>query len=271
MTALALRPADPPDQEAILARLTPLPHSPESTEGTPYYDEEFEMAQSIAHGRTVHWLIELLNRVATQAGLQSLSDNPVWYMDQQGDRRVLYPDYALAASQDLHAVTARELLLALEVVSTSRREKEQKDTVRMREYNAWNRVPEFVLIYPEPDDRRSVVWFQYEARIRSYREVTLSVDRRYRSQAIPGLEVEILAPHQWTEGQKVRVYYLGEEVREGEVECQARKSAERRVEKERLAREAAERLAEQERLAREAAEQQIEQLLAKLKQAGMPY
>ncbi|CAK0780550.1 conserved hypothetical protein [Gammaproteobacteria bacterium] len=260
MTALALRPVEPQpppdqaDQGAILARLTPLPHSPESTEGTPYYDEEFEMPQSIAHGRTVHFLMQLLNQVANRAGLQSLSDNPVWYMDRQGERKVLYPDYALAASQDLHAVTARELLLALEVVSTSRREKEQKDSVRMRDYNAWNRVPEFVLVYPEPDDGRTVAWHQYDARIRSYREVT-PADRRYYSQAIPGLEIEILAPSQWTEGRKIRVYYLGEEVRTVDDECQARKSAER--------------LAEQERLARKAAEQQIEQLLARLSQAGI--
>ncbi|CAK0780892.1 conserved hypothetical protein [Gammaproteobacteria bacterium] len=315
MAALALRQTEPRppllNQEAILARLTPIPHSPESTEGTPYYDEEFEMAQSIAHGRTIHLLLQLLNRVAARTGLQSLSDNPIWYMNRQGNQTVLYPDFALTASQDPHAITAKELLLTLEVVSTSRREKEQKDSVRMRDYNSWNRVPEFVLIYPEPDDHRSVVWYQYHSQSRSYRELALPADRRYRSQAIPGLEIEILTPSQWTEGRKIRVYYLGEEMREGEDEYQARKVAERvaeqerltrksaecmaeqerltrksaehvaeqerlarkmaeRVaEQERLARKMAEHVAEQERLAKEAAEQQIEQLLARLKQAGI--
>ncbi|CAK0759719.1 conserved hypothetical protein [Gammaproteobacteria bacterium] len=261
MTALAVRHTEPEnflDQDAFLARLTPLLHSPESTEGTPYYDEEFEMAQSIAHGRTIYFLMELLNRVASRAGLSSVSDNPVWYLDWEGNRKVLYPDYALTASQNLYAITARELLLALEVVSTSRSDKERKDSVRMRNYNAINRVPEFVLIYPEPEDKRSVVWYQYDTRIRSYREVTLPANRRYCSKTIPGLEIEVLEPQEWTEGRKIRVYYLGEEVQEGQNEYEARKLAVRQAEQERLAKEVVQRQAEQERFAKEAAQHQTE-------------
>jgi hypothetical protein len=112
---------------------------------------------------------------------------------------------------------------------------------------------------------------------------SLPADRCYRSQAIPGLEIEVLEPSDWTEGRKVRVYYRGEELREGEVEEQARKAAERLARQAQHAREAAERLgqlerqarmsveqqAEQERQARMSAEQQVEQLLARLRQAGL--
>jgi flagellar biosynthesis GTPase FlhF len=172
-----------------------------------------------------------------------------------------------------------------------------KDTVRMRDYNAFHGVPEFVLLFPEPDDPRSVVWHHYDASSGAYQVVVLPADRRYRSRAIPGLELEVLEPSAWTEGRKVRVHYQGREFRDAQVEEQAREAAERqaqqerqvreaaertaqqerqvregaerRAQQERQVREAAERRAQQERQVREAAEQQVEQLLARLKQAGL--
>ncbi|TVR62528.1 MAG: hypothetical protein EA420_09205, partial [Candidatus Competibacteraceae bacterium] len=95
--------------------------------------------------------------------------------------------------------------------------------------------------------------------------------------------IEVLEPSAWTEGRKVRVYYLGKEFREAQIEEQAREAAERQAQQERQAREAAERQAQQERQVREAAERQaqqerqaretaerqVEQLLARLKQAGI--
>lgn len=132
----------------------------------------------------------------------------------------------------------------------------------MRDYHAFHGVPEFVLLFPEPDDVRSVVWHRYDASTGAYQVVALPADRRYRSQAIPGLELAVLEPSAWTEGRKVRVYYQGREFREAQVEEQAREAAEQ-------ARAAAERQAQQERQARETAERQVEQLLARLKQAGL--
>jgi hypothetical protein len=129
----------------------------------------------------------------------------------------------------------------LEVVTTSQPAKMHKDTVRMRDHNALHGVPEFVLLFPEPDDARSVVWHQYDAATGAYQVVALPADRRYRSQAIPGLELEVLEPSARTLGRKVRVYYQGREFRDAQVEEQVREAAERRV----------------------------EQLLARLKQAGL--
>jgi hypothetical protein len=58
----------------------------------------------------------------------------------------------------------------------------------------------------------------------------LPADRRYRSRAILGLETEALEPNAWTIGRKVRVYYQGKEFRDAQVVEQAREAAERRVE-----------------------------------------
>ncbi len=208
-------------RDARLARLLPIPHCPESMDGIPYFDEEFQMAASDAHRKTIYFLGALLDRVAERAGLRGVGDYPIWYwFPELGEQRILYPDFALTANPDINALTAKELVFALEVVTTSRREKELKDTVRMREHNRVHGIPEFVLVYPEPDDSRSVVWYRYDPRTDQYQQIPLPTDRRYRSQAVPGLEIEVLKPNQWTDGRKLRVYYRGEELREGEVnEC----------------------------------------------------
>jgi len=239
-------------------------------DGIPYYDEEFAMAQSDAHRKNIYFLGGLLDRVAAVAGLRGVSDYPIWYWILEEDRQTpLYPDYALTANASIQALTAKDLLWVLEVVTTSKPAKMHKDTVRMRDYNAFHGVPEFVLLFPEPEDSRSVVWHQYDASTGAYQVVALPADRRYRSQAIPGLELEVLEPSAWTAGRKVRVYYQGKEFRDAQVEEQAREAAERQAQHAQQAREAAERQAQHAQQAREAAERQVEQLLARLKQAGI--
>jgi membrane protein involved in colicin uptake len=101
----------------------------------------------------------------------------------------------------------------------------------------------------------------------------LPADRRYRSTAIPGLEIEVLKAHEWTAERKVRVYYRGEEVRGAAEEAQmrqaaeqARQAAEQQVEQERQARLMTEQRAEQERYA---VQQEVERLRALLREAGM--
>ena len=252
------------DIRPVVRAPRPLPwlHPPESMIGTPYYDDEFEMAQSIAHMHTIYSVGPLLNRVAKAADLRVVSDNPVWYwLAEAGMQRALYPDYALTANPRVDRLTADELALALEVVSTTRVEKEHKDTVLMRERNAAHGVREFVLIYPEPDDPRSVVWHGYDERTGRYQIVPLPADRRYRSAAVPGLELEVLPPEEWTPGRKVRVWFRGQEVRDGEAEAQGRKAAEQRAEQERVR-------AEQERAEKEAALAEIERLKALLRSQG---
>ena len=231
----------------------PLLHPPESMIGTPYYDDEFEMAQSIAHMHTIYHVGSLLNEVAAAADLRVVSDNPVWYgLPEAGMQRALYPDYALTANPRVDRLTADELVLALEVVSTTRVEKEHKDTLLMRERNAAHGVREFVLIYPEPEDPRSLVWHRYDERTGRYQVLPLPTDRRYRSVAVPGLELEVLPPEEWTPGRKVRVWFRGQEVRDLRTETRGRKVAEQRAEQERAR-------AEQERAAKEVALAKMEQ------------
>lgn len=214
--------AQPRPARPAVARppLRPLAHPPESMEGIPWYDEEFDVPQSVAHGQTIRSLGSLLDWVAAAAGLYPVSDNPVWYWPPDApQQKALYPDYALTANPDVSRLMATELVLAVEVVSTASREKEAKDTVRMRACNEAHGVREFVLIYPEPDDARSVVWHRYEARRGRYRVLRLPANRRYRSVAIPGLEVEVLPPTEWMPGRKVRVWFNGVEFREAAAEA----------------------------------------------------
>ena len=236
MSPLALPVCSPPPTPAEIARarLRRLPFPPEATIGIPYYDEEFDMAQSRAHAATVRDLGAFLDRIADLTGLMVLSDNPVWYWIHEDDRqRILYPDYALALDTGQKAPLAGDLLLALEIVSTERPEKERKDTERMHARNAANGVPEFGLLYPEPADARALRWFRLDPDEGVYREATLSPDRRVRSQSIPGLELEVLDPALWRTGRKIRLWYRGvripsieEETRRAEQETQRAEAAE---------------------------------------------
>ena len=272
-----VRPARTAAQPAVRGpRPIPWLHPPESMIGTPYYDDEFEMAQSIAHMQTIFYLGSLLNEVAEAADLRVVSDNPVWYwLPEKGVQQALYPDYALTANPSVARLTAPELLLALEVVSTAQPPKEVKDTVLMRDRNAAHGVREFVLIYPEPDDPRSVVWHGYDEWTGRYQVAPLPADRRYRSVAVPGLELDVLPPQDWTPGRKVRVWFRGQEVRDLRTETRCRKAAEvqaeqERVEKEqeRAEKEAALAAKEQERAEKEAALAEIERLKALLRSQG---
>jgi hypothetical protein len=122
----------------------------------------------------------------------------------------------------------------------------------------------------------NVLWQRYDERTGRYREVPPSADGYYRSMAIPGLAMEVLPPAAWTAGRKVRVWFRGEEVRDGETEARVRAAAERQARAERLGREAAEQQASEaeERADRECARAdrecaEKERLLDLLKQAGI--
>jgi hypothetical protein len=199
--------------EIARARLCRQPFPPEATIGIPYYDEEFDMAQSTAHSAMIRDLGAFLDQLADWTGLRVLSDNPIWYWVQEDDKqRILYPDYALADTTDPERALATDLRLALEVVSTERAEKERKDSERMRDRNATNGVQEFGLLYPELKDPRALRWFRLDADASRYREATLPADRRFRSQAVPGLELEVLEPDLWRLGRKVRLWYQGQRI-----------------------------------------------------------
>jgi hypothetical protein len=256
---------------AARRRLRPLPHPPEHYDGIPYYDDEFDMAQSPAHSRMVRDLSQFLEQLAPVAGLQVFSDNPIWYwLVESGQQKPFYPDYALAvAAADARRLTALDLRLVIELVSTATAAKERKDSERMRELNAANGVAEFVLFYPEPEDERAVRWFGLDQAVGGYREWALPPDRRHRSVSIPGLEVEVLAREAWRPGRKARLWYRGERLPDvdeaiylAEQERQAREAAERQNLQERQAREAAEREAQN-------AREENARLLARLQAAGL--
>ena len=256
-----VRPAPAIVRRAVTGlRPLPWPHPPASMAGTPYYDDELDMAQSTAHMQTIFYLGSLLNDVAAAANLRVVSDNPVWYwLPEKGVQRALYPDYALTANPSTARLTAPELLLALEVVSTADAEKEEKDTVVMRDRNAAHGVREFVLIYPEPDDIRSVVWYVDEERTGQYQVVPRPANGRYRSVAIDGLELEVLPRDEWTPGRKVRVWFQGQEMHDRRTEVRLRQVAEQQADQERAAREQEQAAREQEHQARLVAEQQAAQ------------
>jgi hypothetical protein len=182
------------------------------------------------------------------------------------------PDYALTDAENLGSVTAKSLLLAIEVVTTTHRRKEEKDTIKMRNWNELNAVPEFLLLYPEPDDPRGLIAYRYNKDQVAYENVPLGPRRRFVSQAIDGLVIEELAPDARSVGRKLRVFYRGEEVRDADAadrlalqeararqqEARAREAADRRVlqeaqarQQEARAREAADRRALQEAQARQ--------------------
>jgi hypothetical protein len=138
----------------------------------------------------------------------------------------------------------------------------------MRNWNELNAVPEFLLLYPEPDDPRGLIAYRYNKDQVAYENLPLGPRRRFVSQAIDGLVIEELAPDARSVGRKLRVFYCGEEVRDADAadrlalqqaqarqqEVQAREAADRLALQEAQAREAADRLALQEARAREAAD-----------------
>jgi len=245
------------------ARLRRQAFPPDATIGIPFYDEEFDMAQSEAHSAMIRDLGQFLDRLADWTGLRVLSDNPVWYWFQEDDQqRILYPDYALADTRMPERSMATDLRLALEVVSTDRPEKERKDSVRMRDRNAKNGVPEFGLLYPDLDDARVLRWFWLDEDDGQYREAPLPADRRFRSQAVPGLEFEVLEPDRWRPGRKVRLWYQGLLITSAEEEAS-------RAERELGRAEHEASRAEREASRADAAEAENARLRALLRQAGL--
>lgn len=252
------------------ARLRAIPHPPEHYDGIPYYDHEYDMAQSTAHAEMIRDMGQFLDQVAAATGLRLLSDNPIWYwIDERDEQRPLYPDYALAEPVDPGCVTALNLRLAVELVSTATAAKERKDTVRMRKLNAANGVPEFALLYPELDDTRALRWFTLDQPSAIYREWPLPADRRYRSEAIPGLELEVLPRERWQPGRKLRLWYRGARLPALDEALRQAEQAVRQAEQERTQREAAVRQAEQAVRQAEQAQAENERLLALLREAGV--
>ncbi|MBI2376386.1 MAG: Uma2 family endonuclease, partial [Deltaproteobacteria bacterium] len=152
----------------------------------PYYDEELDVMTLEPHRIAIGWLFATLEHgVAAALGLRFASDHPIWYESVEGQQRVLRPDAILLRKDaELRRATSRQVLFALEVVSTNDRRKELKDTVSMKSINELNEVPEFALFYPDLEDSRCFEMFRLEETTHAYAPVHV-VDGRFVSVAIP--------------------------------------------------------------------------------------
>lgn len=167
----------------------------------------------------------ILAAVAEEAGFRFLSDQPIWYLDPDTDlQRAYYGDWVIAERVRPERITARDLKLVIEVVSTNDRRKEIKDTGFQRVLNEYNRVPEFGLVFPEGDDSRALRWFTLEGD--HYREITVSAGGELHVEGVPGLVLRVRPQRDWSEGGKIDVLYRGK-LRPPLVQERARAEAER--------------------------------------------
>ena len=177
----------------------------------PYFDEDLQVPQSPEHRRTISEVGSVLELIAKEAGLIYLSDHPIWYLHPETDeQKSFYGDLVIARQVDARRITAEDLLMVIEVVTTRERKKEIKDTVFQRAVNEYNGVPEFGLIYPDHADKRSMSWFTIDEENGRYREITLSPGSVVEPRAIPGLEIRVRPVEDWVPGRKLELYYLGE-------------------------------------------------------------
>ncbi len=109
---------------------------------------------------------------------------------------------------DRRHVTAGDLLLVIEVVTTTQRRKEVKDTVFQRALNEHNKVPELGLVFPDKGDPRSLQWHRLvDGR---YEEIALSEADKVESATIEGLVLRVKPQTDWEDGKKIDVCYRGE-------------------------------------------------------------
>ena len=195
----------------------------------PYYDEELDVGHGSAHEKAVWYLATLLRTIARRLGLVYHSDYPVRYIDHRtGKEKQFYPDFFLAKADTPERVTADDLLLAVEVVSTNDKRKARKDTETMRELNEYNGVPEFVLYFPKADDDRSVRWFRLEGE--TYVEIERDESGYYTSASVPTLRLRVLPRDLWEDGNKIDLYLGDECILNYEQEVERAEQAEREAE-----------------------------------------
>jgi len=179
-------------------------------DGTPFYDEDLKVAQNTAHRIMVYETGSVLAQITQEIGLEFLSDEPIWYISPYNDeQKVFYGDWVIARSRtDRMRVTAEDLLLVVEIVSTHYRKKEIKDTGFQRTLNEYNEVPEFALVFPDATDSRSIHWFRLaDGR---YEEVSLSPGAEVASSTIEGLVFRVRPQSEWSDGRKIDVFFRGE-------------------------------------------------------------
>jgi len=226
--------------------------------GIPYYDEELDLAQGQPHFHTVGFFTDMMMRIAEMGGYGVLGDNPIWYWEND-EQKAFCADLALAETNDplvLRGVTADQLLLACEVVTTSHPAKLKKDTEIQLGRNEAHGVPEFLLLYPDLDDDRVLEWFTL---INGRYTLMQPRDGCYRSRVINGMVIQPLAREAWQPGRKFRVSYRDMVFRPGLEEFLLSEEREKRIERKNELLEAATNRANREARRRAAAECEVEQ------------
>ncbi|MDJ0837927.1 MAG: hypothetical protein QNK37_15540 [Acidobacteriota bacterium] len=213
------------EMDASLPYLEPIVHT-DFGEEIPYYDEELGVGQSHGHSEMVYTISTALKTVAAETPYHYISDHPVWYWDENLKKKVFFPDFSLVKTDHIKSVTAQQMLLVGEIVTTHHKAKREKDTVRMYERNQAHRVPEFLLLFPEMDDDRVLTW--YVLRNGKY-EPLIPKNGIYESVVIPGLAIEPIPKEDWRLGCKFKALWRGRLIRTSMEEYALRREAEWRA------------------------------------------
>ncbi|MBI2379033.1 MAG: Uma2 family endonuclease [Deltaproteobacteria bacterium] len=225
-------------------RLERRPHAPPECD-ILLYDPELDVPSSKTHRIAVHDLSSLLEPLASTLGLEFLSDQSIWYLDDKtGEQRTFYGDLVLSRATE--SATADDLACVIEVVSTNDARKERKDTVRQRRLNEANRVPEFGLYFPDLEDPRSFELFRFDGASGEYVSIP-AMNGRVRSSSVPGLEFQLLPRSEWRDGRKLDVYFDGQRCLRKDEEHALRQQERARAEQEKARAEQEKARAEQEK------------------------
>ena len=258
-----VRPVQP---DVPRGRLLPQEHT--AFDGTLYFDEELQVPSLDPHRIMVFEMGTVFEMLAKEHGLRFISDHPIWYLDpNENVQRAYYGDLVIARDVDIQRITASDLLLAIEVVSTNDRRKEVKDRVFKLALNESNGVPEFGLLFPDADDQRALIWHVFEGE--RYREVAVAAGGEVAVQALPGLVIRVLPRAEWTEGHKLELVYQGEVRRPLAGERERAVQAEARADQAEARADQAEARADQERRRAEEAAAKADRLAARLRALGI--
>lgn len=258
------------------------PHPP-LPDDRPYYDPELKVPHSPAHMAMITDLASIFRALSEEVGWPVLSDNAIWFLEPQDDeQRISFPDLVLLKPQtDIARVTAASAQLVGEVVTTTERRKEVKDTRYQLALCEYNEVPELALFFPEIDDPRALSYHRFvDGR---YEALVISPGTSVRSESVPQLEFQVLPRDAWRPGRKVDVVYNGElrlpvagERQRAEAERQRAEAERQRAETERQRAETERQRAEAERqradglgASLQASEQKRAALEARLRELGI--
>ena len=245
--------------------------------GIPYFDEELQLPASEAHRTAVFELGTILETLATESGLRFASDHPIWYFHPETDeQRWFCGDLVITRPVEVIRITAEDLLVVIEVVSTQDRRKEIKDSVFQRAVNEYNGVPEFGLLFPDVGDGRSLVWFTLDQKTGRYDEVSLSPGGEVEVAGLPGVTLRVKPVADWEPGRKLEVRFNGklqrplrQERERAEAERERAEAEHERAEAERERAEAERERAEAEHERAEAERERAERLAEKLRSMGI--